>query len=500
MTGHEDSQNGNKNLSRGNTPCRIAWTMLVHSDRLTRPVTDYHGDTSSSRVGRNFRSYRCNTPSATTFSLVDPTDVSPLSETEGHAVTFAVDYGYNQGASSDTATGDGSSGLSDNGKENDSPFSSVFISWPNAAFVSSPDIESECALTDCDSTSDQRQTALAYCTWPMSDEDCSCSHVIIGGAADTVVKLHPAASCLTPVSFLAFSDRFHGFTAIEPSSGSVYMRGDMTDMPGYWDSTIDSQPDSGTSSVHKRDLNFHHPRGTDKCWFGSLTPWPAKLNTLTGATLTQFSIKKRLAEAFFFSLLRTNPQLVLPQLLEQSRYECASRPSFLRLRQYHFQALAVSTQFEYYLEATVVLPAAQQAYMYFKAAEGKYQELVMAVHLEPSVQLGVGGSPIDAQVFVEADMFAGLSIAGGVSNTVVNLVDFFGAATHPRWVAPNAFSETDATQEETVAINAVYEQMTLDGSKERLAAESALRVLQRRYDELRAKRSSKKTPGVSPPS
>ncbi|KAJ7758207.1 hypothetical protein DFH07DRAFT_457298 [Mycena maculata] len=47
------------------------------------------------------------------------------------------------------------------------------------------------------------------------------------------------------------------------------------------------------------------------------------------------------------------------------------------------------------------------------------------------------------------------------------------------------------------ANNAVYEQMTLDPSKERLAAESALRVLQRRYNELKAKRSSKKVPGSS---
>ncbi|KAJ7768074.1 hypothetical protein DFH07DRAFT_954644 [Mycena maculata] len=45
------------------------------------------------------------------------------------------------------------------------------------------------------------------------------------------------------------------------------------------------------------------------------------------------------------------------------------------------------------------------------------------VHLVPSLQLGVsvsvlGGSLINAQVFVEADMFAGVSITGSISNTV----------------------------------------------------------------------------------
>ncbi|KAJ7641878.1 hypothetical protein FB45DRAFT_862957 [Roridomyces roridus] len=43
------------------------------------------------------------------------------------------------------------------------------------------------------------------------------------------------------------------------------------------------------------------------------------------------------------------------------------------------------------------------------------------VHLVPSLQLGIsvlGGSLIDGQIFVEADLFAGLSVTGSVSNAV----------------------------------------------------------------------------------
>ncbi|KAJ7779316.1 hypothetical protein DFH07DRAFT_794677 [Mycena maculata] len=494
-------------------------------------MTDYQGDASSSCVGGNFRNYCCNTPNAATFSPVDPTDVFPLSETEGDAVTFAVDYDDNQGTSSDTVTGDGSSGLSDDGKENDSPFSSVFISSPNAASVSSLDIESDWAITDCDATSDQPQTALAYCTCPMSDDDCGCSHVFIGGAADTIVKLptscglgpyarvvslepsanqtvltgrHARKRSADPVYSLSFD---YEFTAIDPSSGPVYMRADMTDMPGYWDSIIDSQPDSGTSSVRKRDLNFHHPRGMEKRWFGSFTSWLAKLNTLT----TSDSISRNYHWSDTYTIFHQ----------EES---CPNFQSSLDISVSGFAQ--VSTQFGYYLEATVVPPAVQQAYVYFKAGAGAeaaftitgiasaswtsgryelvnfgfpglyypglltlgpslhlYGELSGAlslsgtlrtsvsytfpsldlsfgkqdsnagvsnfgnavnptnnygganyglawnvelsgtadVHLIPSLQLGVsvlGGSLINAQVFVEADMFAGLSITGSVSNTV----------------------------------------------------------------------------------
>ncbi|KAF8144675.1 hypothetical protein K438DRAFT_1992598 [Mycena galopus ATCC 62051] len=164
-------------------------------------TADPQGDATSSCLGGKIRTYCCDTPDASTFSPVPVNDVFPLSETTDDAVAFAVDYDDNERTSSDKSIGDGSRGLSDDGKENDSPFSSVFISSPNAASVSSLDHESDWAITDCDATSDQQQSVTAYCTCPMDDEDCGCAHVFIGQAADTVVKL-PTTCGLGPYALV----------------------------------------------------------------------------------------------------------------------------------------------------------------------------------------------------------------------------------------------------------------------------------------------------------
>ncbi|KAJ7021249.1 hypothetical protein C8F04DRAFT_973044 [Mycena alexandri] len=492
--------------------------------------SDYQGDASSPCLGSNQRNYCCDTPNGSAkLSPVDVGDVFPESETIRDAVTFAVDYDDNQGTTADIFTGDESSGLSDDGKENDSPFSSVFISSPNAASVSSLDLDSDWALTDCDATSDEAQSVLAYCTCPMAEEDCGCAHVFIGGAADTIVKLpsscglgpyarvvsievHPDQTALSgtharkrsadPVYSLAFD---YAFTDISVDKGPIYMRADMTDMPGYWDSIIDSPPDA-SSSVRKRDLNFHQPRGLEKRWFGSFEAWLAKLNTLT----TSDSISRNYHWSDTYTIFHQ----------EES---CPNFQSSLDISTF----ASINSQFGYYLETTVVPPAVQQAYVYFKAGISPYKaaftitgiasaswnsgryELVnfgfpglyypglltlgpslhlygelsgqlslsgtykasvsytfpnldlsfgkqnadagvsnfgspvaptnhfggfnssvgwnvelsgtADVHLIPSLQLGVsvlGGTLIDAQVFVEADLFAGLSITGSVSKAV----------------------------------------------------------------------------------
>ncbi|KAJ7762137.1 hypothetical protein B0H16DRAFT_1455758 [Mycena metata] len=545
---------------------QIAWTVPAQSVKPS-----YSATTRAMQVLRVLAVINVTTaaihPIDAKFSPVNVGDVFPESETMRNAVTFAVDYDDNQGTTADTFTGDGSSGLSDDGKENDSPFSSVFISSPNAASVSSLDLDSDWALTDCDATSDEAQSVLAYCTCPMAEEDCGCGHVFIGGAADTIVKLpsscglgpyarvvslevHPDQTALSgkragkrsadPVYSLAFD---YAFTDISVDKGPIYMRADMTDMPGYWDSIIDSPPDA-TSSVRKRDLNFHQPRGLEKRWFGSFKAWLSKLNTLTTSdsisrnyhwsdTYTIFH-QEEVCLAAFVVITEIDLPLVLSELPEQPGHQFAS----------------INSQFGYYLEATVVPPAVQQAYVYFKAGisvtsvrkdhrkasisslhfygklkphkaaftitgiasaswnSGRYElvnfgfpglyypglltlgpslhlygelsgQLSLAgtyktavsytfpnldlsfgkqdadagvsnfgspvaptnhfsgfdssvgwnvelsgtadVHLIPSLQLGVsvlGGSLIDAQVFVEADLFAGLSITGSVSKAV----------------------------------------------------------------------------------
>ncbi|KAJ7636708.1 hypothetical protein FB45DRAFT_1056011 [Roridomyces roridus] len=490
---------------------------------------DYQGDASSSCVG-NDRKFCCDTPNDAAFSPISPLDVFPAGEIE--VITFAVDFDDNQGTSDDTQTGAGSSGIDGDGMEEDSPFSSVFISSPNAASVSSLDVESDWAITNCDPASDQSQSVLAYCTCPIEDEDCGCGHVFIGQANDTIVKLpdtcglgpyarvvslepHPDQTVLSadhaarkrntdPVYSLVFD---YLFTDIAEENGPVYMRADMTDLPGYWDSVVDSTPDSTTDPLRKRDLNFHSPRGLEKRWTGSFANWLSKLNTLTKGD----SISRNYHWSDTYTIFHQEEA-------------CPNFQSSLDISVTGFAS--VNSQFGYYLEVKIVPPSIQQAYVYFKAGagaeaaftitgvasaswdsgryelinfgfpglyypglltlgpslhlygelsgqlslSGTYKTSVMYnfppldlsfgkqdsnagqsnfgtavqptnnfgtvdynvgwnveltgsadVHLVPSLQLGIsilGGSLLDGQVFVEADLFAGLSISGSVSNSV----------------------------------------------------------------------------------
>ncbi|KAJ6484663.1 hypothetical protein C8R45DRAFT_1214695 [Mycena sanguinolenta] len=341
--------------------------------------TDYQGDATSACLGGIQRKYCCDTPNAATFSPVNSGDVFPDSETVGDTLTFAVDYDDNEGTADDTVTGDGSSGLGDDGLENDSPFASVFISSPNAESVSSLDLESDWVVADCDATSDQPQTVNVYCTCPIDDEDCGCGHVFLGKAADTIVKM-PSTCGLGPyarvvslqvhpdqtVVFARFAGRKrdtdpvyslsfdYAFTDIAEENGPVYMRADMTDMPGYWDAIIDSPPDEGTTSVRKRNLNFHQPRGLEymeKRWFGAFGDWLSKLNTLTA----EDSISRNYHWSDTYTIFHQ----------EES---CPNFQSSLDISVSGFAS--VNTQFGYYLEATILPPAVQQAYVYFKAGAG----------------------------------------------------------------------------------------------------------------------------------
>lgn len=74
--------------------------------------------------------------------------------------SFTVDFDDNTGTSDSSSTGAGSSGIGDDGKENDSAFGEVFISSPNPSSVSSLDVQSDWVITGCDATSDQAQEVI----------------------------------------------------------------------------------------------------------------------------------------------------------------------------------------------------------------------------------------------------------------------------------------------------------------------------------------------------
>ncbi|KAJ7636644.1 hypothetical protein FB45DRAFT_741932, partial [Roridomyces roridus] len=540
---YDDQQTLQMKLQYANSIC-LGGTMIWSLDQHGTPpncldnacpvgqtviYNDYQGDAQTSCVG-NDRQFCCDTPNDATFSPIPLLDVFPESETEGNIVTFAVDFDENQGTSDTTETGAGSSGIEDDAMEEDSPFSSVFISSPNAASVSSLDLESDWVITNCDSTSDQSQSVLAYCTCPIEDEDCGCGHVFIGQANDTIVKLpdtcglgpyarvvslepHPDQTVLSanhaarkrstdPVYSLVFD---YSFTDIAEENGPVYMRADMTDINGYWNEIVDSDPDSDTDPLRKRDLNFHSPRGLERRWTGSFANWLSKLNTLTKGD----SISRNYHWSDTYTIFHQEEA-------------CPNFQSSLDISKF----ASVNSMFGYYLEAKIVPPSIQQAYVYFKAdagaeaaftitgvasaswdsgryelinfgfpglyypglltlgpslhlygelsgqvsLSGTYKTSVMYnfppldlsfgkqdsnagqsnfgkgvqptnnfgtveygvgwnvelagsadVHLVPSLQLGIsvlGGSLINGQVFVEADLFAGLSVTGSLSNAV----------------------------------------------------------------------------------
>ncbi|KAF9559713.1 hypothetical protein CPC08DRAFT_505392 [Agrocybe pediades] len=499
--------------------------------------SDMQGDASQSCTS-NKRLYCCDPPSNAAFLPVPEEWVFPSQSPVGSGysvhqpATFTVDFDDNTGTSDSSQRGVGSSGTGDDGRENDSPFGEVFISSPNAGSVSSLDIAADWVIPNCDPTSDQEQKVAAYCARPIDDEESGCGHVFIDGAKDTIVRLpktcglgpyarvvslelhhnqstldaHHAKRAQSDVYLLHFD---YNFAAIPSSNGPVLMRADLTDIPGYWDAMINSAPDDGTTTTRRstnRKREFHQPEELEKRWFGPFDRWLQKLTTIT--------LNDQITRNFHWSDSYT---------IFHQEEQC---PNFSSSLDITISGTAqVTSAFGYYLEASVVPPAIQQAYVYVKAGagaqatfsivglaeaqfdserlelvsfgfpglyypglltigpslhlygqltghlsfSGKFSTSVgydfppfdMAfgkqdgngdeevgfknvspnnnnqgydfsvgynvnleggadAHLIPSFQLGIsvlGGSLLDAQAFVEADLFAGVSINGSVSST-----------------------------------------------------------------------------------
>ncbi|KAI5116231.1 hypothetical protein M0805_001223 [Coniferiporia weirii] len=498
--------------------------------------SDMQGDATTSCVGNNKRYYCCDPPANAGFLPVPEDWIFLTAPPAGgdnfdtnQPATFTVDFDDNTGPADTSSAGAGSNAIGDDGAENDSPFGEVFISSPNAASVSSVDIASDWVITGCSATSDQPQEVLAYCSKDLDDEDSGCSHVFIGQAEHTIVRM-PSSCGLGPYARIAsltvhpdqdvlpaehkarkrstekvYSLKFdYEFLAIPEDNGPVLMRADITDIPGYWDAIVDSAPDSTTTRKHKR--NFHQPHEYDKRWFGPFDEWLAKLTTVTSSN----SISRNFHWADTYTIFHQEEQ-------------CPNFQSSLDISVSGFAS--VSSSFGYYLEATIVPPDVLQAYVFFRAgaqaqasftiqglAEASFDsnryELAsfgfpglyypglltlgpslhlygeisgqlslsgtftasvgytfpsldlsfgkqdgstgeengpadvtpdennnsydfsvgynvnlagsLDAHLIPSLQLGVsvlGGALIDAQVFTEADIYAGVGITGSVSST-----------------------------------------------------------------------------------
>ncbi|KAJ7642191.1 hypothetical protein FB45DRAFT_1054475 [Roridomyces roridus] len=201
-----------------------------------------------------------------------------------------------------------SSNLSNGTDPDTAAFGEIFIYSPNEQAVSSLDtVDTDWVIPAgvCDPTTEQPQTVPIYCSSNLNTS--SCAHVMIGGAANTIVRMpstcgpgpyariaslnvHPNPSTLglsaaqmaqkptnEPVFLLTFD---FDFTAIPEANEPIFMRADLSDMPGYWDDVVDA-PDSRRRSVRAgRELGpMIEPR-----WGGSFTDWLAKLTTLSAGS------------------------------------------------------------------------------------------------------------------------------------------------------------------------------------------------------------------------
>ncbi|KZS89652.1 hypothetical protein SISNIDRAFT_489074 [Sistotremastrum niveocremeum HHB9708] len=486
-------------------------------------LVDPQGDASQPCGGTGSRSYCCDA-AGSDFLPVPFEDVFPSGTPQG-SESFTVNLDEDVEDVGDAPSGDESSsewGGSDDGTEEDEPFGEVFIDSPNAGSVSSMALETNWVITNCSASSDQPQQVLAYCSKSM--DASGCAHVFIGNVTHTIIKMprscgrgpyaridtlepHPNQNVLTashaaqkPADEQVFLLKFdYNFATIPESNGPVYMRADVTDLPDYWDTVVDSPPE------RKRWLQ-ERGEWKEKRWWGAFTGWLSKLNTVKTKSTTTRTFKwsdrytifsqsescpgppaiesnlditvagsaalntrygfylqgqivppKVSAAYLFFSsdanaqatftilgqasvsydssvvqlasfgfpglyypgILTIGPSLVLEGWISGSlsiggSYEASVGYTFPKTE----FTLGQSSSDEIATIVTPTLPPVQSAFPSINWEVDLHGGLEM--HLRPRVQLGIsilGGTILDAEAFVRADLYGGMSISGSVSNS-----------------------------------------------------------------------------------
>ncbi|KAK7014298.1 chitin-binding type-1 domain-containing protein [Favolaschia claudopus] len=342
-------------------------------------LSDIQGDAATPCVGGGHRLFCCDPQDSETFLPVPENYVLPAAA-DNTPASFTVDFDDDIGTPDESQTGSGSSGEPDDGTENDSAFGEVFMTSPHVGSVSSLDLASDWVIHECDPSSDQPQQVLIHCSKSMDSEDSGCAHVFMGTAENTVVRM-PKACGLGPyarvVSLAAHEDQSvlpihirrnlpdnelvyllnfdYNFAAIPDENGPIYMRADVTDIPGYWDEMINSPPDAGTVNTKRsnKKRNFHQSEELERRWFGPFDRWLQKLNTITS--------KSSKTRNFHWAETYT--------IFHQEE----SCPNFSSSLDISVTGRAqANSRFGYYLEATencatIIPPAIQQCYVYLKA-------------------------------------------------------------------------------------------------------------------------------------
>ncbi|KAF7370474.1 hypothetical protein MSAN_00679200 [Mycena sanguinolenta] len=302
-----------------------------------------------------------NATSAT--DTVPFTDVFPTSTPDDGTVTFDDEFDGDTGTMEANTT----STLPDGTDPDTTAFGEVFIYSPNENAVSSvDDLETDWVIPTgvCNATSEGPQTVPIYCSSTLNGS--TCAHVMIGGAENTIIKMpascgagpyarvaslnvHPTPSALglsaeqlaqKPTTEAVYVLTFdYDFSVIPDENGPILMRADISDIPGYWDEIVDAPDDTA------RKRGIHAPRSLEPRWSGSFEEWLAKMNDIQKSATASRTFHWKDTWAIFEAQV-TCPSVGLVAAID---------------------ALSVKTQYGFYIEATVVPPAINSAYVFVSA-------------------------------------------------------------------------------------------------------------------------------------
>ncbi|KAK7017177.1 hypothetical protein R3P38DRAFT_2784858 [Favolaschia claudopus] len=328
-------------------------------------------------------------------------------------------------------------------------------------------------ITSCHPTSDQAQSMPSNCgRGPFA----RVASLTVHPDQNILSKYHQSQKPASePVYLLNFD---YNFAAIPAANGPIYMRADVTDMPDYWDNVVESPPER-KRWLKQRGLD---PDRLDRRWWGSFKNWLNKMNTVEKDT----SVSRN----FHWSDTWT---------IFHKEVSCPGPPQFQASIDVSLSGQAsLNSRYGFYLQATVVPPAVQAAYLYFfcllwlpwallpwtfnrrpqsrfiriwrvlihvviignlstlavtgqlsvsgfsfgktdpddvspSVSPGDVQSGVdlragynvelqgdLSLHVVPAIQMGIsvlGGAVIDAQAFVDVDLYGGVRINGSVSQS-----------------------------------------------------------------------------------
>ncbi|KAK0569581.1 hypothetical protein OC861_000761 [Tilletia horrida] len=271
-------------------------------------------------------------------------------------------------------------------------FGEVFISSPNAAAVSRMDARSDWVITGCHPSSEEPQQVLAYCQKGMNDTDSGCSHVMTGGTKHTIIRLpkgcargnwarvdlleaHPDQNILPnshskrlPPGEKVYRLHFdYNFAVIPEDNGPVYMRVDASNIIGYWDEVVDasvskrhvarSRPSNCTTEEQKRSLHDSAlcGRSHERRWWGAFKDWISRVANSIGSVA--ISSSKHYSFSQVFTIFHQEESCTINDVQVGSSLDISATLN-----------ANADLQYGLYIQATVVPPAIQSAYVDFNIA------------------------------------------------------------------------------------------------------------------------------------